>query len=389
MEDPFMPEERELVPLEGELLPAGAIANAGLEQVSNDMLESLQQALAGFQFQDVPAVDRAARTAAALYDASERNASPDELLLLEVLKNIVVLFAPFTRAVVFQVEGRFPRALAELAKALQVCHDVNTAMDNYAGLFNADEEVIAAVKPIVSTFPILIRGIDANVRAEMVAYQGNIHQYRQLLREAVAELRQAEQLPASVNPVFQALAGLCTGIAERLETRIEVFSSDQEQRYLIPTGDKIFIIHGHDEGKWRELRDLLEDSLGQKTTVLMEEPGASGTVIKKFEEFASDCCYAFALLTPDDFVEKGDKTYFQARPNVVFEMGWFCGRFGRDRVSIIKKDTTMMPSDLGGLLTIDFHANVSEGFVKIQSELQRAGIVPEATRQPTRGFRER
>lgn len=384
-----MPEERQLVPLEGELIPAGAATTAGLEEVFSNMSESLEQAMAGFQFQDVPAVDRAARTAAALYDASERNAAPDALLLLGILKNTVVLFAPFTRATVFQVEGRFPRARAELAKALELCDDLNTAIGVYEGLSNADENVVAAVKPIASTFPILIRGSDANVRAEMVAYQGNIRQYRELLREAVAEFRQAEQLPASLNSVFQGLVGLCTGIAERLETRIEVFSSDQEQRYLIPTGDKIFIIHGHDEGKWRELRDLLEDRLYQKTTLLMDEPGGSGTVITKFEEFAGDCCYAFALLTPDDFVEKGDKTYFQARPNVVFELGWFCGRFGRDRVSIVKKDTAVMPSDLGGILTIDFHTNVSEGFVKIQSELQRAGIIPEATRQPAPRSRER
>jgi predicted nucleotide-binding protein len=81
------------------------------------------------------------------------------------------------------------------------------------------------------------------------------------------------------------------------------------------------------------------------------------------------------LLTPDDFVKKDGKSYFQARPNVLFELGWFYGAFGRNRVCIVKNVKTALPSDLGGILSIDFSDKVAEGYIQIQDELQRAGIV--------------
>jgi hypothetical protein len=34
-----------------------------------------------------------------------------------------------------------------------------------------------------------------------------------------------------------------------------------------------------------------------------------------------------------------------------------------------------MPSDLGGILSIDFHAKVEEGYLKIQKELERVGVL--------------
>jgi predicted nucleotide-binding protein len=107
---------------------------------------------------------------------------------------------------------------------------------------------------------------------------------------------------------------------------------------------------------------------------LADEAGAGETIIKKFEDAAEDCCYAFALITPDDFIEKEGKSYFQARPNVLFELGWFYGRYGRDRVCIVKQGKTEMPSDLAGILTIDFQTNVSEGLLNIERELSRVGI---------------
>ena len=110
------------------------------------------------------------------------------------------------------------------------------------------------------------------------------------------------------------------GYADRLETRVEVTLLWPDFPVVHTTGHKIFIIHGHDEAKWRELRDLLEDRLKLKTVVLIDEPSASEVLISKFEESANDCCYAFALLTPDDFVEKEGKSYFSL--GLMFFSNW-------------------------------------------------------------------
>jgi hypothetical protein len=375
MEDPIMPEDKELVPREGELVPAEEDAKTGLDEAFIKMSELVQVASASLQFQNVRDADMAARTAEALYATSKQHFSPHDLLLLEIIKHVVCLFAPLTRTLAFQMEGRFLKARAELTKGLATVSDAMGTIDEYARLPNADKKVIQIYQPLLSIFPILFKGSDTCIRAEIVGYQGNIRQYKDLLREAVAEFKQADRLPSSLNPMFLALVGVCTSIADRLETRVEVFSSEQGQRYLIPAGEKVFIIHGHDEAKWRELRDLLKDRLKLKTVVLIEEPGAGETLIRKFEEFADDCCYAFALLTPDDFIEKEGKSYFQARPNVLFELGWFYGHFGRDRVCIVKKANTEIPSDLAGILSIDFHKMVSECFMQIEDELKKVGII--------------
>jgi len=178
-----------------------------------------------------------------------------------------------------------------------------------------------------------------------------------------------------------ALSSQSAALADTIEERAEAIEEIERSRdiYLPPGGDKVFIIHGHAEDKWRELRDLLEDKLGLKgrVVVLKEEASQTKTVIQKFEEHAKQCCYGFALLTPDDKVKKQDEAYRQARPNVIFEIGWFYGRFGPSRLCILKRAGTEIPSDLGGMVTLEFNEAVSEEFLRIKQELVAADVIAE------------
>ena len=45
--------------------------------------------------------------------------------------------------------------------------------------------------------------------------------------------------------------------------------------------------------------------------------------------------FAIALVTPDDVVKKAGKSQWQARPNVLFELGWFYGRLGPQRLLVL------------------------------------------------------
>ena len=78
---------------------------------------------------------------------------------------------------------------------------------------------------------------------------------------------------------------------------------------------------------------------------------------------------------------------YQARPNVHFELGWFYGHFGRDRVAILKKAETDVPSDLRGIVSIDFHNSVVECFLQIRDELQQLGIVAQEKTKKNRAVR--
>ena len=145
----------------------------------------------------------------------------------------------------------------------------------------------------------------------------------------------------------------------------------------IHNSKKVFIIHGHNEAKRRELETLLKDKFSLIPIILSEQPDQGLTIIEKFEKYASDCSYAFALFTPDDIVTNGGVQYFQARPNVIFELGWFYANLGRSRVCILDQasEQSKIFSDLQGVLRMQFNENISEKYMEIERELKSLGII--------------
>ena len=217
--------------------------------------------------------------------------------------------------------------------------------------------------------------------------QGRVREYLAGVRSLANEMRRLSDsmlAAGSDDPKLLTLSAKMTAMADTIEERADTIEEIEKSRavYLPPGGDKVFIIHGHAEDKWRELRDLLEDKLGLKgrVIVLKEEASQLKAVISKFEEYAKQCCYGFALVTPDDEVKK-DKIkkqateYRQARPNVIFEIGWFYGRFGPSRLCILKQTGTEIPSDLAGVVTLEFDRDVEEKYIRIKQELETARVL--------------
>jgi hypothetical protein len=66
--------------------------------------------------------------------------------------------------------------------------------------------------------------------------------------------------------------------------------------------------------------------------------------------------FAALLLTPDDLVVARDERVLGPRDNVLFELGLFMGRLGRDRTFVIrpKGDGVKVPSDLDGLVVATY-----------------------------------
>ena len=144
-----------------------------------------------------------------------------------------------------------------------------------------------------------------------------------------------------------------------------------------PAGKNIFIIHGHDETNTLRLRILLQDHFKLNPILMMKKPGMSRALLQKYEDDASTCAFAFALMTPDDQVTSGDEAYAQARPNVVFELGWFVGRLGPARTCLLLKNGTTVHSDFDGISRIYFQDNIEEKVLEIQMELQAVGLLPD------------
>jgi len=140
--------------------------------------------------------------------------------------------------------------------------------------------------------------------------------------------------------------------------------------------ENVFVIHERDEAKWRELKDILKSELRLNPIILLEQPDAGcRTVIEKFERYAQTCSYAIAVFTPDDEVRAGAETYLQARPNVIYELGWFCGRLGRSAAMLLLKEGTSLFSDFGGIIQKRFAQDICEKSTEIKRDLVAAGIL--------------
>jgi predicted nucleotide-binding protein len=157
-----------------------------------------------------------------------------------------------------------------------------------------------------------------------------------------------------------------------------------ENQVTSPSNKKVFIVHGHDHNLKVELEVFLTH-IGLKPVVLHREVDSGQTIIEKFEANA-DVSYAFILLTPDevsytlnqeDLQDEDRKKEARARPNVIFEFGYFVAKLGRQKVCALHKGDVVIPSDLSGLIYKKVDSNIEEiGFALIK-ELKAAGLKPE------------
>lgn len=120
---------------------------------------------------------------------------------------------------------------------------------------------------------------------------------------------------------------------------------------------EVFVVHGHDY----KARDKVVDFLiknGLEPVVLDKKANRGRVLLQKLEDH-SEVSYAVVLLTPDDIAKerhtKGIER-FRARQNVVFELGYFFGMLGRDKVCVLYKGAVEEPSDIKGLIMVKMDA---------------------------------
>ncbi|WP_044470173.1 TIR domain-containing protein [Mannheimia massilioguelmaensis] len=144
--------------------------------------------------------------------------------------------------------------------------------------------------------------------------------------------------------------------------------------------NKVFIVHGHDEKLKLDVERFVHE-IGLIPIVLHRQTNEGQTIIEKFEK-NSDVGFAFILLTPDEIsytVDQKDKSdserkvEFRARPNVIFEFGYFVGKLGRGRVCCLLKGNIEVPSDVSGVVYHKIDNNLEEKAFSIIKELKAVG----------------
>jgi predicted nucleotide-binding protein len=167
-------------------------------------------------------------------------------------------------------------------------------------------------------------------------------------------------------------------VLESLIERLSLINSTEE---IIKTSDrvekkitnKIFVVHGHNN----ELKQIVARTISQlklEPIILHEQAEQGRTIIEKFEKNSSDANFAIILLTADDEGKSIKESDFKARArqNVVFEMGYFIGKLGRDKVFLLLEHGVDKPGDLDGIIYVPI--DNSDGWkLKLVKELKLAG----------------
>lgn len=147
-----------------------------------------------------------------------------------------------------------------------------------------------------------------------------------------------------------------------------------------PRTKKVFVVHGRDEIAKTSLEVFLHE-IGLEPVVLHRQADEGMTIIEKFEKH-SDVGYVFILLTPDEVAylasEDGKpdserNKEFRARPNVIFEFGYFVGKFGRSRVCCLYTGNVSPPSDVNGIIYKKFNKSIDEVAYSVIKDLKASG----------------
>ena len=122
--------------------------------------------------------------------------------------------------------------------------------------------------------------------------------------------------------------------------------------------NKIFVVHGQDSEMKSDVIQTLQ-KLDLDPIILHEQSDSTQTLIEKISDYAH-VSFAVVLLTPDDLAHDKEKTVdetkYRAQQDVIFELGYFLGCFGRQNVVVIypKKKNFEIPSEYKGVFWVEY-----------------------------------
>lgn len=159
------------------------------------------------------------------------------------------------------------------------------------------------------------------------------------------------------------LEGLARDIDQLFEIRA---NSELEQPKSAKKSNRVFITHGN-TNEWRKVQPFIEKDVRLATVELAQQYNGGQTIIEKLIANADHCDSAVIVWTGDDIDDAGSP---RARENVMHEIGFFQGRYGRNRVILLHEEGVNVPSNLHGLIYSPFpRERVDACFHLLQREL--------------------
>jgi len=152
----------------------------------------------------------------------------------------------------------------------------------------------------------------------------------------------------------------------------QLIKEDLVRRGVFTSRQKVFLIRCTRQIAAEEVKIWL-GAPPRRLQVVEVTPGTlstelTGGLLKKMNE----CAAIVAVCTPDEQLSSG---IWRTRPNVVLEIGMALGLYrGLERLIIFKQENVERPSDISGVLTLDYQDSPNERFVQLEQRLAGIGV---------------
>lgn len=211
---------------------------------------------------------------------------------------------------------------------------------------------------LMGTFQIIIndrylydRGVDELV-GEMTAVQpSQVRSATVIAKEQSVVARLSEEDFSAIGERYpQVYKSIAQVLAKRLLQRNTLISAKHDKPI-------VFVISSQEA---KPVADLIQLGLEHdKVIVVIWTDGvfrATNYTLQSLEDQVDQADFAIAIASGDDIVESREKEWPAVRDNVIFELGLFMGRLGRERAILMepKGEKVKLPSDLTGITTIGY-----------------------------------
>jgi len=190
----------------------------------------------------------------------------------------------------------------------------------------------------------------------------------------LAAVNELENLSSNDKAVLKLKVKILAQIEKNAVARKRSTSEVGEHSVSIGVSNKVFIVHGHAEADRLKLVKLLKDEMGLDPIIIQDETSTTlESILNKIERHADECHAAVVLLTPDDETSTGRRP----RQNVVMELGYFLGRWRKSdirRIVVIKKGELEVPSDISGVLYLQYLNEPEELHLKLSKQFRAWGF---------------
>jgi predicted nucleotide-binding protein len=159
---------------------------------------------------------------------------------------------------------------------------------------------------------------------------------------------------------------------EHYENKVKAPAKPPTSTKAVSKLHKIFLGHGRNK-LWARVQIYLKDELKLDVEAWESNARAGLHSVDVLKSLLDSCTFAVIVATGEDATADGG---VRPRQNVVHEIGLFQGRFGFDKVALLRQEGIEEFSNIAGLQVIPFAGDrIEAAFYELRRMLEREGII--------------